>query len=145
MDLLLKLKQYRPSQYTLYILFLLLMILPCVALAMTEPLSLWVKMASVLLPLSLYMLLLNLFGKPGYIFVFLFFLQLINGYQLVLLYLFNEAVVSPDMFLTIVTSDSGESGELMGLIWPVVLLACVVYFSATVFAVISIFSKYIPL
>lgn len=141
MDFLLKLKQYRPSQYTLYILFLLLMILPCVALAMTEPLSLWVKMASVLLPLSLYMLLLNLFGKPGYIFVFLFFLQLINGYQLVLLYLFNEAVVSPDMFLTIVTSDSGESGELMGLIWPVVLLACVVYFSATVFAVISIFSK----
>lgn len=117
------------------------MILPCVALAMTEPLGLWVKMASVLLPLSIYMLLLNVFGKPGYIFVFLLFLQLINGYQLVLLYLFNESVVSPDMFLTIVTSDSGESGELMGLIWPVVLLACVVYFTAIMLGVISIFSK----
>ena len=141
MEFWLKLKQYRPSQNSLYILFLLLMMLPSLALSLTEPMNLWVKIASIMFPLSFLMLGLVIFRKPGYFFVFLFFVQLINGYQLVLLYLFNQAVVSPDMFLTIFTSDSGESGELMGLIWPIVLLACIIYFSATVLGIISIFSK----
>ena len=134
-------KKKMANQKSLYLLFLLLMMLPSLALSLTEPMNMWVKVASIMFPLAFFMLGLVVFRKPGYFFVFLFFVQLINGYQLVLLYLFNQAVVSPDMFLTIVTSDSGESGELMGLIWPIVLLACVVYFSATILAIYSVFSK----
>ena len=139
MEIFQKINRYIPNQKSLYLLFLLLMMLPSLALSLTEPMNRWVKVASIMFTLAFFMLGLVVFRKPGYVFVFLFFVKLINGYQLVLLYLFNQAVVSPDMFLTIVTSDSGESGELMGLIWPIVLLACVVYFSATILAIYSVF------
>lgn len=125
-------------QEILYGWFLFIMLLPCLVLALTEPMSVWVRMASVLLPLAAYTLLFNLFRKPGYFLLFSFILLLINGYQLVLVYLFSESVVSPDMFLNIVTTNAGESGELMRTIWPAVLLACLLYFSATAMGIYSV-------
>lgn len=129
------------KQENLYIWFLFVMLLPCFALAMTEPLSPWVKTASILIPAGIYGLLFNVFRKPGYFLLLCFILLLINGYQLVLLYLFSESVVSPDMFLNIVTTNSGESGELMRTIWPAVLLACLLYFSATGMAIYSVVNR----
>ncbi|MEG1617854.1 MAG: phosphoethanolamine transferase [Bacteroidales bacterium] len=128
-------------QQTLYFWFIFIMLLPCMALALTEPMSVWVRIASVMLPMAVYVLLFNLFRKPGYFLIICFILLLINGYQLVLIYLFNESVVSPDMFLNIVTTDAGESGELMRTIWPAVLLACILYFSATALGIYSIINK----
>lgn len=129
------------KQQVLYGWFLFIMLLPCMVLALTEPMSVWVRMASVLLPLSAYAILFNLFRKPGYFLLISFVLLLINGYQLVLVYLFSESVVSPDMFLNIVTTNAGESGELMRTIWPAVLLACILYFSATAMGAYSIINK----
>lgn len=129
------------KQENLYVWFLFITLLPCIVLALTEPLSPWVKAASVLIPFAVYGLLFNLFRKPGFFLMFCFILLLINGYQLVLLYLFSESVVSPDMFLNIVTTNAGESGELMRTIWPAVLMACLLYFSAMGLAVYSICNK----
>lgn len=128
-------------QQALYGWFLFIMLLPCMVLALTEPMSVWVRMASVLLPLAGYGVLFNLFRKPGYFLLISFVLLLINGYQLVLVYLFSESVVSPDMFLNIVTTNAGESGELMRTIWPAVLLACILYFSATAMGIYSVINK----
>ncbi|MEG1905552.1 MAG: phosphoethanolamine transferase domain-containing protein, partial [Bacteroidales bacterium] len=129
------------SQQVLYVWFLFIMVLPCMVLSLTEPMSVWVRMAAVLLPLAGYGILFNLFRKPGYFLLICFALLLINGYQLVLVYLFSESVVSPDMFLNIVTTNAGESGELMRTIWPAVLLACILYFSATALGVYSVANK----
>lgn len=125
-------------QKTLYFWFVFIMLLPALALSLTEPLSIWVRIAAVLLPAGCYMILFNLFRKPGYFLLISFILLLINGYQLVLIYLFSESVVSPDMFLNIMTTDAGESGELMRTIWPAVLLACILYFSATAMGIYSV-------
>lgn len=129
------------SQQVLYVWFLFIMVLPCMVLSLTEPMSVWVRMAAVLLPLAGYGILFNLFRKPGYFLLICFALLLINGYQLVLVYLFSESVVSPDMFLNIVTTNAGESGELMRTIWPAVLLACILYFSATALGIYSVVNK----
>jgi glucan phosphoethanolaminetransferase (alkaline phosphatase superfamily) len=117
------------------------MLLPSLVLAVTEPMTGWVRAASVLLPLAAYMMAFCLRRKPGLFLLLCFVLLLINGYQLVLIYLFSEAVISPDSFLNIVTTDSGESGELMRTIWPAVLAACVLYFGSTALAVISVIRK----
>ncbi|MEG1586740.1 MAG: sulfatase-like hydrolase/transferase [Bacteroidales bacterium] len=129
------------NQKFLYGWFLFIMLLPCMVLSWTEPMSLWVKMAAVFLPMAGYALLFNLFRKPGYFLLFSFILLLINGYQLVLVYLFSESVVSPDMFLNIVTTNAGESGELMRTIWPAVFLACLLYFSAVGLGIYSVINK----
>ena len=129
------------NQTVLYIWFMIIMILPCFVLAMTEPLSIWVRTASVFIPAAFFGLAFNLFRKPGYFIIISVILLLINGYQLVLIYLFSESVVSPDMFLNIVTSSSGESGELMRTIWPAVTIACVLYFSALLMGIFSIINK----
>ena len=129
------------NQELLYYWFLFIVLLPSLVLSWTEPMSIWVKMASVFLPMGVYMILFNLFRKPGVFLLLCFVLLLINGYQLVLIYLFGESVVSPDMFLNIVTTDAGESGELMRTIWPAVLTACVLYFSAVALGVISVMNK----
>ena len=127
-------------QEVLYGWFVFVMMLPSLVLAMTEPMSVWVRIASVLLPLAAYLVAFCAFRKPGYFLLTCFVILLINGYQLVLIYLFSEAVISPDSFLNIVTTDGGESGELMRTIWPAVLLACVLYFSAMAMAVYSVCS-----
>ena len=96
------------KQENLFWWFLGLMLLPNLVLSFTEPVSVWVSIASFLIPMSIYIFLFNLFRKPGYFYIFCFLLLFVNGYQLVLIYLYNESVVSPDMFLNLATTDTGE-------------------------------------
>ena len=129
------------KQETLYWWFLFTILLPSIVLSVTEPYSLWVSIASVFIPLGVYALLFNIFRKPGYFYLLNFILLFVHGYQLVLIYLYSESVISPDMFLNLATTDTGESKELMGTLWPAVLIANIVYYNSARLAVYSIQAK----
>ena len=111
----------------LYAYAVVALLLPNIALCYTECLTPWACGVNVLLPLSLYMLFFSAAKRPGkmiwWAFIFVFF----AAFQLVLLYLFGTGVIAVDMFLNLVTTNSGEAMELLDNLAPAVVGVFVVY------------------
>ena len=111
----------------LYAYAVVALLLPNIALCYTECLTPWACGVNVLLPLSLYMLFFSAAKRPGkmiwWAFIFVFF----AAFQLVLLYLFGTGVIAVDMFLNLVTTNTGEAMELLDNLAPAVVGVFVVY------------------
>lgn len=120
-------KQWISSQKHLYFLFALLFIVPNCVLFFTEPLPIIVGAASLLLPLAFWMGVLLLARKPGIVALCLLPKILLDGGQLVLLYLFGESVVAVDMFLNLTSSNASEASELLGNIFLVIVCVFLFY------------------
>lgn len=129
------------KQECLYLWGLLLLLLPSLALLITDHIFSVELPAFLLLPAACYMLIMLLFGRPGYGVVLMAPLLIIGGSQLVFLYMFGGSVISADMFLNLTSSNSSETAELMNTLWPVVLAACLVYLPPLAWGVYSIFNR----
>lgn len=114
------------SQEHLYFLFALLFVIPNCVLFFTELLPVTVGVASILLPLACWMAVLLLARKPGIVVWCLLPKVILDGGQLVLLYLFGESVIAVDMFLNLTSSNASEASELLGNIFLVII--CVFFF-----------------
>lgn len=114
------------SQKHLFFVFVGLSIVPNGILFFTEPLPLVVGLVSVILPLSIWMCLLLLPSKPGLMVLAFLPKVILDGGQLVLLYLFGESVVAVDMFLNLTSSNASEASELLSNIFKVI--SCVFLF-----------------
>lgn len=114
------------SQEHLFFLFGLLFVVPNFVLFFTEPLPVMVGVASLLLPLAFWAALLLLAHKPGIVVWCLLPKVILDGGQLVLLYLFGESVIAVDMFLNLTSSNASEASELLGNIFLVII--CVFFF-----------------
>lgn len=114
------------SQEHLYFIFGLLFILPNCILFFTEPLPVTVGVASLLLPLAFWWSVLLLARKPGIVVWCLLPKVILDGGQLVLLYLFGESVIAVDMFLNLTSSNASEASELLGNIFLIII--CVFFF-----------------
>ena len=103
------------------------LIVPNLVLANTEPYSLWTVEALILMPLGFYMMWSVALRRSGVMiwlaFPFIFFC----AFQIVLLYLFGNSVIATDMFTNVLTTNPGEAGELLGNIYPAVVLVCAMY------------------
>ena len=123
-------------------LFLALM-LPNIALCFTEGMTMPENLTNILLPAGLVMLLASLLKNPGkaawLMFPFIFF----AAFQLVLLYLFGEGIISVDMFLNVVTTNGGEIEELLGNLVPAVAGVFVVYIPLLVLACVAIKKRWL--
>ena len=64
--------------------------------------------------------------KPGVVVWCLLPKIILDGGQLVLLYLFGESVIAVDMFLNLTSSNASEASELLGNIFLVIV--CVFFF-----------------
>jgi len=122
-----KLRRYFSSQEYLYFLFVLLAVIPCVGLAVTDSTSLMIRIASVLVPLALWMGVMLISRKPGIMVWCLMLLFLLSGGQLVLLYLFGESVIAVDMFLNLTSSNASEASELIANIILVIGFVFIFY------------------
>lgn len=124
------------SRFTplLALYFVLSLIVPNCVLAVTEPYSLWSKEALILMPLGFYMMWSVALRRSGVMiwlgFPFIFF----AAFQIVLLYLFGNSIIATDMFTNVVTTNPNEATELLGNIYPSVLLVCVMYLPMLWFA-----------
>ena len=114
------------SQEHLFFLFGLLFIIPNCVLFFTEPLPVTVGIASLLLPLAFWFFVLLLARKPGIVVWCLLPKVILDGGQLVLLYLFGESVIAVDMFLNLTSSNASEASELLGNIFLIII--CVFFF-----------------
>ena len=107
--------------------FVAVLMLPVVALAITEHNTFWVTITSILLPLGGYSLWVSLSRRSGRmvwaagVFIFL------SAFQIVLLYLFGNSVIATDMFLNLITTNAGEASELLSNILPSVIFVCLIY------------------
>ena len=117
------------SRFTtlLTVYFFVALIIPNCVLANTEPYSVWTVEALILMPLGFYMMWSVALQRSGVMiwlaFPFIFFC----AFQIVLLYLFGNSIIATDMFTNLLTTNPGEAGELLGNIYPSVVLVCVIY------------------
>lgn len=125
----------------LYWLTVGLLMLPNVALCLTEDLPLLGIPANILLPLGFYMWWMTLSARPGKMIWVSFPLVFFAAFQLVLLYLYGQGIISVDMFLNVVTSNSGEITELLGNLIPAVAGVFVLYLPLLVLGALSIASR----
>ena len=113
-------------QEHLYFLFGLFFIIPNCVFLFTEPFPVSIGFASILMPLAFWMGMLLLARKPGVVVWCLLPKLILDGGQLVLLYLFGESVIAVDMFLNLTSSNASEASELLGNIFLVII--CVFFF-----------------
>lgn len=134
-------KRFVTAPKTLFFLTFLTLIVPNIALCFTEHLSLLASVVNVLLPLSVYWLMMTLSVKPGKmtwtLFVFIFF----AAFQIVLLYLFGRGVIAVDMFLNLVTTNPTEAGELLDNLLPGVVSVFALYLPVLILGVVSLCNK----
>lgn len=127
---------------TMTVYFILSLIVPNFVLVLTENYSLWTDIALILLPLGFYMLWSVLSRRAGIMiwlglpFIFL------STFQIVLLYLFGNSVIATDMFTNVITTNPGEATELLGNIYPAILLVCAIYIPLLWFAALEIAHKH---
>lgn len=114
------------TQEHLYFLFALLFIVPNCVFLFTEPFPVTVGIASLLIPLAFWMGVLLLARKPGIVVWCLFPKLILDGGQLVLLYLFGQSVIAVDMYLNLTSSNASEASELLGNI--IIVIGCVFFF-----------------
>ena len=124
-----------------YWLTVALLMLPNVALCFTEGMSPIACVANIVLPLGVYMWLMTLAAKPGKMIWALFPLIFFAAFQLVLLYLFGQGVISVDMFLNVVTSNSDEIFELLDNLIPAVAGVFIIYLPLLAIGIVSIRSN----
>lgn len=134
-------KQFATAPKTLFFLTFVTLLVPNVALCLTEHLSVLASMVNVLLPLGVYWLLMTLSGKPGKMTWILFPLIFFAAFQIVLLYLFGRGVIAVDMFLNLATTNPTEAGELLDNLLPGVVSVFVLYLPVLILGVLSILNK----
>lgn len=112
------------SQITYYWIGILMLILPNLFLSYSMDVSLVGRILNISLPLGVWMLILALGRKPGKTLLFPFGIMLLIGVvQLVLLTIFEGAVISVDLLLSLFSASGDEAGELLGgLILPIALV-----------------------
>ena len=123
---------------TLYVYYLLVLLLPNIGLTLTEPMGWAARLCNLLLPLGVYAWMLTLSRRPGKALWWLFPLVFLAAFQLVLLYLFGRSVIAVDMFLNLLTSNPGEAIELLDNLIPGVAGVFIVYLPALALGICSI-------
>ena len=114
----------------LFFYFLVAMIVPNVALCITENMSVWASLSNLILPTALYAFLFTFRRKPGLMIWILFPFVFLAAFQLVLLYLFGNSIISVDMFLNLVTTNANEAMELLDNLIPAVAGVFILYLPA---------------
>lgn len=132
-----KIKRFFDNINLLAIIYPLAMIVPNIILDITESMSFAAKIANVIVPLSLYYLLMSARKNAGVMVLWLVVFVVMNGFQISVLYLFGEGVIAIDMLINCVTTDASEAGELLSNLALPILISSVIYIPLLAWAVYS--------
>ncbi|MCD8183769.1 MAG: lipid A phosphoethanolamine transferase [Bacteroides sp.] len=136
-----EIKKWFENQEHQFYMFLIILIVPNIVLCFTEQMPVWAKVCNVLLPFSVYYLVMTLSRNSGKVFWILFPFLFLGAFQLVLLYLFGQSIIAVDMFLNLVTTNPSEALELLDNLVPAIVIVVVLYIPALILAMISIIRK----
>ena len=112
---------------TWLMLFLLVLIIPNLVLAVTEQLTAGGRVAGIVMPLAVYGLIMSLSRKTGRTMILMFPVLFLGAFQMVLTYLYGRGPIAVDMWLNLVTTNSGEVGELLSQLLPAIVWVVVIY------------------
>ena len=115
------------SPLFLWVYAVVALLVPNVALCLTEQMPLAACAVNVFLPLSVYALLMSLSAKTGRQVWVLFPLVFFAAFQMVLIYLYGSGVIAVDMFLNLLTTNPGEAMELLDNLVPAVAGVVLLY------------------
>lgn len=132
-----KLHHFLNTPQQLFWFYIGMNLIPSICLTFTEPFTFMGKFLLILFPLGFYFILFSSIKNTGLLQLLLFPLLFLHAFQLVLFYLFGEAVIAVDMFLNIATTNVSEASELLDNIWPAVVLVCILYIPTTIIAAIA--------
>ena len=115
------------KQKATYYLFLFVLTLPNLVLSTTEQLTWGGRIAGVAMLLAVYWLLLSLSRKTGRTMIMMLPVLFLGAFQMVLTYLYGRGPIAVDMWLNLVTTNSGEVGELLSQLLPAIVWVVVIY------------------
>lgn len=133
-----EIKKWFENQENLFYLFLIILIVPNVVLCFTEPMPIVAKVCNVLLPFSIYYMVMSWSRNCGRTFWILFPFLFFGAFQIVLLYLFGQSIIAVDMFLNLVTTNSSEALELLDNLIPAIVIVVLLYIPALAVATVSV-------
>lgn len=103
------------------------LMLPNLILAFTEGYCGWSMVAGILLPLGIYLLLFIFTRRVSVVTLLLSPILALCVVQMVLLYLYGNSIIAVDMFTNIMTTNTGESRELLGGLTPITIVVALLY------------------
>lgn len=121
----------------LFCFFIAVNLVPSICLTFTEPFSVMGKIILITFPLGLYCFVYSSLKNIGLLQLILIPQLIFNAFQLVLFYLFGEAVIAVDMFLNLATTNVTEASELLNNLWPAIIAVCIIYIPTIIIAAIA--------
>lgn len=116
----------------------LILVIPNILLDITEYSSPLVKITNVLLPWSIYILLMSTWKNVGRTALLLFPVMFYGAFQIVLLFLYGGSVIAVDMFLNVATTNISEATELLGSLLPAIFVVVVIYIPVLAWAILLV-------
>lgn len=138
-----KLYLHRNIQIVYFWIFVLVLLVPNFIILDIAPKPLYMVIPYLAIPMSLYMVLLSLSRKPGYMLIFAFPIIFIGAFQMVLITLSNSTVIGADMFTNIFTTNTSEATDVLATLVGTIFNLLLLYGGAYVLAYFSIKSKII--
>lgn len=116
-------------------LYPLLLIVPNIALAITEFNSIGARIANILIPLGCWLIIAGLWRRQGVTILCELPVAVLCAFQIVLLYLYGEGIIAIDMFMNVFTTNPGEVGELLGNLKLALVTVVLIYLPPIVIAI----------
>lgn len=126
----------------MYVLFIIVLMLPNIMLSVTEQIPVIWRICNVILPAMLYWFAMSLSPKTGKMIWIMFPLIFLAAFQLVLLYIFGQSIISIDMLLNLLTTNVTEANEVLTNIIPAVIAVVVIYVPFLVWGTVALVRKY---
>ncbi len=115
------------------------LIVPNLALNITENYYGVMKLVNLALPLGIYLILISLWKRIGVTTILFLPIMLLGAFQLVLLYLYGESIIAVDMFLNVVTTTMSEATELLSNLLIAIFAVVLLYLPLLIWAGIAVF------
>lgn len=141
MQILTIIKRFFNNINLLAIIYPILMIFPNILLNITESMPLTAKIANIIVPLSLYYLLMSARKNAGVMVLYLSIFCVMNGFQITVLYLFGEGIIAIDMLINCVTTNTSEAGELLSNLTLPIIISSILYIPLIIWGIYSAFRK----
>lgn len=128
-------------RYYIFFIFAFSLLIPNIALSITEQLPVAGIAANILLPAGVIFYLMNLSPNMGRTIWLFFPLVFFAAFQIVLLSLYGRSIIAVDMFLNLVTTNTAEVAELLGNMLPTISAVVIIYIPTLTAGIIYIRKK----
>lgn len=132
----------RNIQLIYYWIFVMVLLVPNFIILDIAPKPFYMMIPYIFMPMSVYMFLLSIGRKPGYMLIFAFPFVFIGAFQIVLITLSCSTIIGADMFTNIFTTNASEATDVLATLIPTLIAIFILYGGAYTLAYFSIKSNY---